>query len=221
MSGRERDLIRRATRSLHRHVPELAEVAVHELGRGLDNSAFVADHLVLRVADGGSATREARLLELVAQHESIPVPAPRFADEDDGVLAYPLLPGQPLLGRRNPGRQRSRSARGRGGRWRAATVLMKVAAGLLALALAQPWGRRLARPWLLTANGAAGAVLIVWGGANVLVGALVLGEVITPAAAGRRACAALARLRLGPVVPRVGRAPRRGGRAPRAPNEVR
>lgn len=116
MSGRERDLIRRATRSLHRHVPELAELAVHELGRGLDNSAFVADHLVLRVADGGSATREARLLELVAQHESIPVPAPRFADEDDGVLAYPLLPGQPLLGRGAPrasahlARERSASA---------------------------------------------------------------------------------------------------------------
>ncbi|MBA2581690.1 MAG: DUF3995 domain-containing protein [Thermoleophilaceae bacterium] len=115
---------------------------------------------------------------------SIPVPAPRFADEDDGVLAYPLLPGQPLLGRSAPrasahlARERSAAAVALG----SAAVLIKVAAGLLALALAQPWGRRLARPWLLTANGAAGAVLIVWGGANVLVGALVLGEVITPAA---------------------------------------
>jgi len=122
-------------------VPELAELAVHELGRGLDNSAFVADHLVLRVADGGSVTREARLLELVAQHVSIPVPAPRFADEDDGVLAYPLLPGQPLLGRSAPrasahlARERSAAAVALG----SATVLMKVAAGLLALALAQPW----------------------------------------------------------------------------------
>jgi len=164
-------------------VPELAEVAVHELGRGLDNSAFVADHLVLRVADGGSVTREARLLELVAQHVSIPVPAPRFADEDDGVLAYPLLPGQPLLGRSAPraSAHRPRALRGRcrpGFRHRAHEGGCGASCARAGAAL----GRRLARPWLLTANGAAGAVLIVWGEANVLVGALVLGEVITPAA---------------------------------------
>jgi aminoglycoside phosphotransferase (APT) family kinase protein len=33
---------------------------------------------------------------------SIPVPAPRFADEDAGVLGYRRLPGRPLFGRSPP-----------------------------------------------------------------------------------------------------------------------
>jgi aminoglycoside phosphotransferase (APT) family kinase protein len=89
----------RATRALRIQVPELARAAVRELGQGLDNSAFVADDLVLRVADGRSLTCESRLLELVARRVSIPVPIPRFVDEDAGVLAYPLIPGRSLLGR--------------------------------------------------------------------------------------------------------------------------
>lgn len=90
---------RRATESLRRHVPKLAGVAVCELGHGLDNAAFVAGDLVLRVAEGRSVIREARLLEVVAQRVSVPVPIPRFVDEDAGILAYPLIPGRPLLGR--------------------------------------------------------------------------------------------------------------------------
>jgi len=43
--------------------------------------------------------REARLLEVVAEHAPIPVPAPRFADAVTGVLGYRRLPGEPLLGR--------------------------------------------------------------------------------------------------------------------------
>ncbi|MDQ3708655.1 MAG: phosphotransferase [Actinomycetota bacterium] len=89
----------RATAALRVHAPELADVAVLELGHGLDNTAFVAGDLVLRVADGCSMIREARLLQVVAQQVSIPVPAPRFVDEDGGVLVYPLIPGRPLLGR--------------------------------------------------------------------------------------------------------------------------
>jgi aminoglycoside phosphotransferase (APT) family kinase protein len=89
----------RATESLRAHVPELAGVPVVELGHGLENAAFLAGELVVRVANGRSVTREARLLEVVTQHVSVPVPVPRFADEDAGVLAYPLLPGRPLLGR--------------------------------------------------------------------------------------------------------------------------
>jgi hypothetical protein len=65
---------RRATESLRMHVPKLAGVAVCELGYGLDNAAFVAGDLVLRVADGRSVIREARLLEVVAQRVSVPVP---------------------------------------------------------------------------------------------------------------------------------------------------
>lgn len=89
----------RATRSLRMHAPELAGVAVRTLGHGLDHVVFVAGDLVLRVADAQSVRREARLLEIVAPRVSLPVPTPRFADADEGVLAYPLLAGRPLLGR--------------------------------------------------------------------------------------------------------------------------
>jgi len=89
----------RVTRSLRIHVPELADIPVVELGRGLDNTVFAAGDLVLRVGAGGDVVREARLLEVVAQRVSIRVPVPRFADADTGVLAYPVIPGRPLLGR--------------------------------------------------------------------------------------------------------------------------
>lgn len=63
-----------------------------------------------------------------------------------------------------------------------ATVLLKVAAGILALALVHvPGGGRRQR-FLLLANGVASAILCVWGAANVVVGALVLGGVITSSA---------------------------------------
>lgn len=89
----------RAAASLRRHVPQGADADVLELGRGLDNTAFLAGELVLRVAQGGSVGREARLLHVVGARVSVPVPTPRFADEEAGVLAYPSIPGRPLLGR--------------------------------------------------------------------------------------------------------------------------
>ncbi|MDN5852698.1 MAG: phosphotransferase [Actinomycetia bacterium] len=89
----------RARASLRRFTPQLADIAVDELGHGLDNTAFVAGGLVLRVADGRTVGHEARLLQVVASRVSIAVPAPRFVDEEAGVLAYPVLPGRPLLGR--------------------------------------------------------------------------------------------------------------------------
>jgi hypothetical protein len=59
-----------------------------------------------------------------------------------------------------------------------AVTLTKVAGGLLALV--RPWGRVVPRGWLLI--GSAGAsVLLVYGGLNVLLGALVLSGVIHPA----------------------------------------
>ena len=57
-------------------------------------------------------------------------------------------------------------------------VVLKVVVGLLALALAQRWGQRLPRWLLLTAAWAASAVLILYGGVMVSVGALVLAGVI-------------------------------------------
>jgi hypothetical protein len=62
------------------------------------------------------------------------------------------------------------------------TVLLKVAAGILALALVHGTVVRRRRRFVLLANGVASAILCVWGGANVVVGALVLGGVITPSA---------------------------------------
>jgi Protein of unknown function (DUF3995) len=62
----------------------------------------------------------------------------------------------------------------------ATTVVLKIAAGLLALALLRlPVGARRRRV-VLGANGMASAILCVWGGANVVLGALVLSGAITP-----------------------------------------
>lgn len=92
----------RATSALRAHAPELLDAEVAELGHGLDNTAFVVGDLVLRVAEGGGVGREARLLEALGPHVSIPIPTPRFADEDAGVLGYVRIPGRPLLGREPP-----------------------------------------------------------------------------------------------------------------------
>jgi hypothetical protein len=62
-----------------------------------------------------------------------------------------------------------------------AATLAKVAGGLLALALVRPWGQMVPRRWLLTGSAGASALLVVYGGANVLLGALVLLGVIHPA----------------------------------------
>ena len=50
---------------------------VVELGQGLENTAFVAGNLELRVAHGPDVARETRLLEVVAPRVSITVPTPR------------------------------------------------------------------------------------------------------------------------------------------------
>lgn len=96
MAGTTRE---RATSALRAHAPELLDAEVVELGHGLDNTAYVAGNLVLRVADSRRVGREGRLLEAVAPRVSIPIPTPRFADEDAGVLGYERIPGRPLLGR--------------------------------------------------------------------------------------------------------------------------
>jgi len=61
-----------------------------------------------------------------------------------------------------------------------AAALAKVAGGLLALALVRPWGRMVPRGWLLSGSAGTSALLVVYGGLNVLLGALVLLGVIHP-----------------------------------------
>jgi hypothetical protein len=63
-----------------------------------------------------------------------------------------------------------------------AAAVLKVAGGLLALALVRPWGRVLPRRWLLITSGGASALLVVYGGLNVAVASLVLSGVIHPSA---------------------------------------
>ena len=62
-----------------------------------------------------------------------------------------------------------------------AAGLAKVAGGLLALALVRPWGRAVPHRWLLIVSAGASVLLVIYGGLNVLLGALVLAGAIHPA----------------------------------------
>lgn len=59
-------------------------------------------------------------------------------------------------------------------------ILVKVAGGLLALALVRPWGNRIQRGFLLPPSVVASLVLVLYGDTEVLAGGLVLAKVITP-----------------------------------------
>jgi aminoglycoside phosphotransferase (APT) family kinase protein len=96
MTSTTRELAMRAVRA---HAPELLDLEMVELGHGLDSAAYAVGDLVVRVGKRGSVGHEARLLEAVAARVSIPIPRPRFADEDTDVLGYTRIPGQPLHGR--------------------------------------------------------------------------------------------------------------------------
>ncbi len=61
-----------------------------------------------------------------------------------------------------------------------AATLTKVVGALLALALVRPSGRVVPRGWLLIGSAGASVLLVVYGGLNVLLGALVLSGVIHP-----------------------------------------
>ena len=62
-----------------------------------------------------------------------------------------------------------------------ATSLAKIGAALLALALVRPWGRQVPDHVLEGANMFVSAVLVLWGGANVLVGGLAVVGAVSPA----------------------------------------
>lgn len=71
------------------------------LGEGLDNLAYeVNGELIVRVSkdpDPARLSNEARLLAAVAGVSPLPVPEPAFTVAERGWMAYPKLPGVPLL----------------------------------------------------------------------------------------------------------------------------
>jgi aminoglycoside phosphotransferase (APT) family kinase protein len=78
------------------HLPGYRVESLTRLGAGLDNVAYeVNGDLIVRFGKGTDADREARLLTAVGNFSPLPVPVPRFTDA--GCLAYPKLPGVPLL----------------------------------------------------------------------------------------------------------------------------
>lgn len=91
---------------LARHLPGYGVRSVVGLGE-VDHAAFeINGELVVRAskeanpADRAAATwREADLLVAVAELSTLPVPRPVFTDAGAGVLAYPKLPGRPLMDR--------------------------------------------------------------------------------------------------------------------------
>ena len=59
---------------------------------------------------------------------------------------------------------------------------LKLAGGILALALVRPWGRAIPRAWLLACAAGASAVLTCYGAIQVTAGSLVLSRAVRPAA---------------------------------------
>ena len=91
--------------SLTRHLPGYEVRSLAKLGEGSGNVVYeVNGELIVRASKetdpasrSESAQREAKLLAVVAELSTLPVPEPVFADIEAGVLAYVKLPGLPLI----------------------------------------------------------------------------------------------------------------------------
>jgi aminoglycoside phosphotransferase (APT) family kinase protein len=95
--------------AIHRLVaaqlPDRRVRSVARVGEGADHLAYEVDgELIVRcskepdpAARAEQVDREARLLAAVAGIAPLPVPAPSFTVPEQGCLAYPKLPGVPLL----------------------------------------------------------------------------------------------------------------------------
>jgi aminoglycoside phosphotransferase (APT) family kinase protein len=87
------------------HLPGYRVDSAVRVGEGTNNLVFeVNGELIVRwskeadpAARAAGVEREARLLAAVATISPLPVPEPRFADPEQGCLAYRKLPGRPLL----------------------------------------------------------------------------------------------------------------------------
>jgi aminoglycoside phosphotransferase (APT) family kinase protein len=90
---------------LARHLTGHEVRSVTKLGEGLDNAAYeVNGELIVRaskeadpVRRSEATRREVELLAAVAGLSTLSVPKPVFADAEAGVIAYPKLPGLPLM----------------------------------------------------------------------------------------------------------------------------
>ncbi|UQU66957.1 aminoglycoside phosphotransferase family protein [Couchioplanes caeruleus] len=76
---------------------------VEPLGAGTEHTAYLVNgDLVIRFrrdpAGAGRVAAEARLLDFVAGFSPVPVPRPIFVDPAGGCMAWPRLPGVPLIG---------------------------------------------------------------------------------------------------------------------------
>src|SRR5690242_17063637 len=82
-------------------LPDYRIGSVVPVGAGLDNVAYeVNGELIVRFSrqpDPKRLDREARLLAALAKVAPLPVPEPAFTVAEQGCLAYPKLPGTPLL----------------------------------------------------------------------------------------------------------------------------
>jgi len=105
MRSQSRDRAEDVRDALAAHLPGYRVETVTPLGEGEDNIAYeVNGELIVRfskepdpVRRTALVEREARLLTVVAGFSPVPVPAPRFTVAEWGCLAYPRLPGLPLL----------------------------------------------------------------------------------------------------------------------------
>jgi hypothetical protein len=121
-----------------------------------------------------------------------PAPSVRAAAGTDtayaaAIAAFSYALGKPVPGPRRtwPGQHRRRICRavcppGRGDASASGPGGGGGEGGLLALALARPWGRIIPRRGLRAVSAAASALLIVYGALNVLAAALVLSGVLHP-----------------------------------------
>ncbi len=91
--------------SLTRHLRGYEVRSLAKLGEGSGNVVYeVNGELIVRASKetdpasrSESTQREARLLAVVAELSTLPVPEPVFADIEAGVFAYVKLPGLPLI----------------------------------------------------------------------------------------------------------------------------
>src|SRR5262245_29919458 len=117
MANRSRDHVEDLRSLVATQLPDYQVDAVEVLGEGLDNTTYeVNGQLLVRISKepdparrAARVRREAHLLAAVAAISPLPVPEPSFTVAERGCLAYPKLPGVPLLDLPQP--QRAAHAR--------------------------------------------------------------------------------------------------------------